>query len=303
SKEKMKKGNVIEFGDYLKQGEGTDFLEDPERSLHMAETCGMVREYMPSECMKPIREESLIPEGGEIYYIQKTSPDSYLSIKRSFDIDADGLVYSVYEVTDPKRGNKTMHLSDQGHSPKEWKEKLPELLRAAGIYQDQPVGVVRNEGSIQDYMRSLTENFTKAPSDGQILNKNTENKKTEKKEAEEPNNGMDKAGIEKARKEVRQAEAYTMSFYSTLEIPSDHIMPSDNQILSMQLNDGIVEGISLVSIDSDTAKISIRSDEKYTFFDGLGKKKELTGDQIIKAIEGKKEAETAARMQAHRSGR
>nr|MCR5338994.1 hypothetical protein [Lachnospiraceae bacterium] len=47
SKEKMKKGNVIEFGDYLKQGEGTDFLEDPERSLHMAETCGMVREYMP----------------------------------------------------------------------------------------------------------------------------------------------------------------------------------------------------------------------------------------------------------------
>ncbi|MCR5338730.1 MAG: hypothetical protein K6E75_09240 [Lachnospiraceae bacterium] len=330
SKEKMKKSNVIEFGDYLKQGEDTEFLTDPERSVHMAQTCGMVREYLPSECMTPIREESLIPEGGEIYYIQKTSPDSYLSVKRSFDLDDNGLVYSVYEVTDPKSGNRIKEVSDKGCNPEEWKEKLPELLKAAGIYQDQPVGVIRYEASIQDYMRSLTENFTKARSDGQASSKNTETKKelekekesrkTEQKEMAGKSRSRKNAGnekedndesmgiavkesIEKVKRDSMQAAAYEMSFYSTLEVPASDVMPSDNQILSMQLDDGIVEGITLVSMDSDTAKVSIRSDEKYTFFDGLGKKKELTGDQIIKAFEGKNEAEATERNRMHKTGR
>ena len=80
-------------------------------------------------------------------------------------------------------------------------------------------------------------------------------------------------------------------------------MPSENRILSLELDDGLVEGVSLVGIDSDNAKISIRSDEKYSFIGPDGKEKTLTGDEILKALESKAKGESAAQTIAKTAAR
>lgn len=59
-----------------------------------------------------------------------------------------------------------------------------------------------------------------------------------------------------------------------------------------RIDDGLVEGISLVGMDSENAKVSIRSDEKYSYIGSDGKEKILTGDEILKALEGKAKGES-----------
>ncbi len=82
-----------------------------------------------------------------------------------------------------------------------------------------------------------------------------------------------------------------------MTVPSEQIMPNENMILSLELDDGLVEGVSLVGMDSDNAKISIRSDEKYSYIGPDGKEKTLTGDEILKVLEGKAKDESPAKSQ------
>ena len=269
SNEKMEKNNVLEFADYLKQAKGTDFLDNPDRALMQAESCGMVREFMADDCMYPIRDEGFVPDSKELYYSQKTGDDKLLTVKRKFETDDKGLVYSVYEVKDPLNGDKVELVSDRGLSYEAWKEKLSEILKRAGIMKDQPLTVVRSEEGLKEYVLSLDENFTKAQKDGQEISNEA------------------KIEIESARKDAQQEQAYARSFYSTVIVPSESVMPSDNMILSLELDDGLVEGVSLVAIDSDNARISIRSDEKYAYIGADGKEKTLSGDEILKALEGR----------------
>ena len=80
-------------------------------------------------------------------------------------------------------------------------------------------------------------------------------------------------------------------------------MPNENRILSLELDDGLVEGVSLVGINSDSAKISIRSDEKYSYTGADGKEKTLTGDEILKALEGKAKGESTVRSNTKSTAR
>lgn len=48
-------------------------------------------------------------------------------MKRSFEVDENGVVYSVYEVTDPVSGAKKAPISDKGYSKEAWMERLPQL--------------------------------------------------------------------------------------------------------------------------------------------------------------------------------
>ena len=284
SKEKMEKNNVLEFAEYIKQAEGTEFMNNPEVCLMQAQTCGVVKEFMPEDCMYPIRDAGLVPESKELFYSQKTGDDGLLTVKRSFEVDEAGLVYSVYEVRDEKTGQTCESVSDKGLSFEDWNKELPKVLREAGMMKDQPLTVVRSEEGLKEYILGLDVNFTNAQ-DGQEISSEA------------------KIVIDSARKDAEQASAYARSFYSTIEVPSEQVMPNENMILSLELDDGLVEGVSLVGMDNQSAKLSIRSDAKYSFVGLDGKEKTMTGDEILKAIVGKTEGKTAVMAEtkgAHR---
>ncbi|MCR5339262.1 MAG: hypothetical protein K6E75_11980 [Lachnospiraceae bacterium] len=271
TKEKMEKGNVLDFADYIKMAEGTKFLSDSDDAMAQEKTCGIIREFMPEECMYPIRDSGNMPEGRKLYYMQKCGDDSYLTMERSFEVDEKGCIYSVYHV-EGNDENGPIEICDKGCSREEWKEKLPELFKNSGIYMDQPFGVVSSMDRLRDYLAGMSGNFTKARSTGQELIKDSDIKATQ------------------ARKELEQKAAYVRSFYSTLTVPAESIMPNDRQVLSLELGDGLVEGITLIGMDSDKAKISIRSDEQYNFAGADGKVKQISGDEIIKAIKKREDA-------------
>lgn len=79
-------------------------------------------------------------------------------------------------------------------------------------------------------------------------------------------------------------------------------MPNEKQILSLELDDGLVEGVSLVGMDSDNAKISLRSDAKYTYTGADGQEKVLTGDQIMKALSENKQGEKVVQTVTQKAG-
>ncbi len=280
SKEKMERSNVLDFAEYLKQGVDTKFEENPEMVMAQAETCGVVKEFMAKDCMYPIRDEGLLPESREIFYSQKAGDDTLLTVKRSFEVDENGMVYSIYEASDPESGTIGSPISDRGCNMEAWSEKLSLLLKQAGMYQDQPMAVTRSEDNYKDYVLGLDLNFSEA----------REGEKDISKEAQ--------IVIDNAKDDTAKKEAYAKSFYSTVTVPSTSIMPNENQILSLELDDGLVEGVSLVGMDSDSAKISIRSDENYTFTDDKGRERILTGEDIIKSIEGKGNSRSEARSSA-----
>ena len=223
--------------------------------------------------MYPIRDKGLVPESHELYYSQKTGDDTLLTVKRSFETDEKGLVYSVYEVSDPVTGAKLEPVSDRGVTMALWNEKLTGILRDAGMMRDEPMTVMRSEDNLHDYILGLDTNFTKAREDGQGIS------------------GEAQIVIDQARKDTEQASAYARSFYSTVTVPAESVMPSEKRILSLEIDDGLVEGISLVGMDSENAKVSIRSDEKYSYIGSDGKEKILTGDEILKPLEGNAKGE------------
>ena len=106
SKEKMERNNVLEFADYLKQGKGSCFEDDPEKALNQAQTCGVVKEFMADDCMYPIRDSGLVPDSKEVFYNQKTGDDILLTVKRSFEVDENGVGEFVFDF-DPKTKEST----------------------------------------------------------------------------------------------------------------------------------------------------------------------------------------------------
>ena len=285
SKEKMERGNVLDFAEYIKQAEKTCILSDPLHAEAQAQTCGIVREFMPDDCMFPIRDTGLMPEGGKLYYLQKCGEDEYLTVERSFEVDENGCVYSVYSADNPNAEEPFLQITDKDCSSQEWTDRLTDFFKKTGMYKDQPMQITKDAKAFFDYKVEQDGNFTKAHSDGQELSSQMQ--------------------IELAMKrdEGLQSAAYAKSFYSTVTVPSEQVMPNDDQVLSLELDDGFVEGISLVEIDSKEAKLSIRSDGQYVFIGADGKEKALTGDEIIQAIEGREKKEEARKALTKSAGR
>lgn len=163
-------------------------------------------------------------------------------------------------------------------------ERLPQLLKQAGMLRDQPCSVVRSEEGLKDYIMSMDVNFTHAREDGQNISDTM------------------RAEMEQVKKDTAQTERYIKSYYSTVTVPATQIMPNEKQILSLELDDGLVEGVSLVGMDSDNAKISLRSDAKYTYTGADGQEKVLTGDQIMKALSDNKQGEKVVQTVTQKAG-
>ena len=286
-KEQMEKDNVIEFSEYLQMGKGTLFEKNPKAALAQEQICGMIREYMPEECMYPIRDEGLVPDSNEVFYSQKSGEDSYRTVRRSFKRDENGIVYSTYKIEDPKEPGNVSIFTDKGMSKAEWKEQLPQLLSEAGMLANAPAMAIRSEERLKRYMEGLDVNFIKAP------------KEEGQNESDTYSNPDAKKYIEEVRSDNEQKAAYENSLYTTVTVPASTVLADGQQVLSLELADGLVKDVELVSINSEEAQVRIKSDNIYSFESEAGKSVSLIGDDVISAVEkGKNSQESLASVRS-----
>lgn len=266
SKEKMERDNVLDFAEYLKQGKGTLMETDPEMALTQENICGIVREYSPYECMIPIRDESLVPDSKEIIYSQRTSDDKIHVVKRKFLEDEHGNIYSEYRIKIPGSTDEKC-FDDRGKTMDEWKKELPKVLEAGG-FLDEPTAVSQSEERFLKYKEFLERNFLNAPEEGQ--------EKAEVYSSEEA-----KEFVESMKKDMRQERDYEESLYTTVSVPATKIMADGEQVVCMELSEGLVKGIVVESMDESTARVFVKEDSVYSVVKPNGQTKEMSGRDII----------------------
>ena len=288
SQEKLKHDNVIEFAEYLKQGKGTLIDSDIDKAFEQMQTCSLVKEFMPYECMYPIRDEGLVPESGEIYYSQVASDETVYSIKRDFAIDENGLVYSTYHVTSGENAEKEIVFTDKGFTEETWKEQLPSLLKESGMVADAPTAAIHGRDRMVAYLDVLERNFKEAREEsGKEMDAEVV---ASSKEVEE--------FIQDAKERRDLREGYERMQYTTIVVPATSIMPSGEMITSLELTEGLVEGITVEKMDSETAVVSLKEDAVYRMERPDGSYKEMKGSEVLEAMDVKSEA-----VQAHTQSR
>ena len=285
SREQMEKDNVLEFSEYLKMGKGTNFEKDPKLALMKEEMCGIVKEFMPKDCMYPIREEALVPESKEIFYSQKAGEDELRTVRRSFKTAENGTVYSTYTVIDPKEPGNVHIFSDKGISSKEWKEQLPELLSEAGMLATTPTTAIRTEERLKAYVDGLDANFSKAPEEGQELISNEKAKDL----------------IKETKQDNLQKKSYEESLYTTVTVPSSAVLADGEQVLSLELAQGVVKDVELTSMNKEEAQVKIKSDAYYKMERTNGGESLLNGEEVLAAIEKSKTYVSTEAIKAARS--
>ena len=268
SKEMMKKDNVLEFSEYLKMGKGTLMEKDPDKALQMEQICGMVREYMPYECMYPIREASLVPDSGEVFYSQSAGEDRLRTVRRSFKTDDNGIVYSTYRVTDPKNPGSVHIFSDKGLGAEQWKEQLPKLLEEAGMMANLPTTAIRSESRLKAYIGEIEANFKSAP-----------HPRAEKKVSSDD---QTQRYMEQMEKEANQRRAYENSKYTVIKVPAESILTDTDQTLALEVEDGLIRDIELVSMDEQEAMVRIKNEGTYEFNEDEKMIHLVSGEEVLK---------------------
>ncbi len=265
SKEKMERDNVLDFAEYLKQGEGSLAEFDPELALKQENACGIVREYTPYDCMWPIRDESLVPESKEIYYSQKTSDAKIHVIRREFLSDEHGQIYSQYYI---KQASGEKVFSDYGLSSENWKKQMPLMLKEAGLVNEEPTAVVQSKERFLKYQEFVEENFKKAQAA-----ENGEEKTYSSEEA--------KQFVTEHNAETKQRTDYEDSLYTTVAVPVTSIMQDGDEVMCLELSEGLIRGVMIDSMDDRQASVFIKKDQSYTVLKPDGINEKLSGADII----------------------
>ena len=277
SKEKAEHENEIDFAEYLKQGEGCLFATDPERALEQDEVCGIVREYTPYDCMWPVRDEDHIPETGEVFYSQVTSDEKIHMIKREFRKDDAGHIYSEYKVRMPG-SSEVKIFSDYGLSREQWKKQIPAMLKEAGLENGQKTAVVQSEERFKKYQEYLEANFKKA-SEG------------EKSAEAEYSSEEAKEFVKGYNAKVQDKKEYEETLYSTVAVPVAKLVPDGEEVMCMEISEGLVKGVMIESVNDKTAHVFIKDDATYSVQKHDGTMKEMSGSDIAKSVsESAKEA-------------
>lgn len=286
SKEKLEHDNVLDFAEYLKQGEDSLFETDPHKALKEESMCGIVREYTPYECMWPVRDEGLVPDSKEIIYSQKGSDDEVHMIRRKFLTDDQGKIYSEYRIRMPETSEVKVY-SDQGLTKEQWQKQIPAMLKDSGMMNETPTAVVQSEARFRKYMEFLDENFK----DAQAAKKETITYSSDEAELY----------VEGANRKVTLRKEYGDSKYVSVAVPVGKIMPDGEEIMCLELSEGLVKGIVVESMDDKTANVFIESDATYKVSTPDGKMTELKGSDVIDRVtESAKEAFSRAILRGGR---
>lgn len=278
SKQKLSNGNVIDFLDYIKQSEKTSFESDSEDAIEKLEEQGVIKEFAPEECMYPIRDKEMVPESNEVYYTQK-SGDDICSVRRVFKEDDSGIVFSDYRIVDSKNPENIVTFTDKGLTNEKFKEKLPEILKKAGMIADKPTMAMRNVNAYSAYLRNI--NFKKASKELDYSSK----------EAEEFISKQVDNDIRRSNYDKSKVRSYT--------VPMDNVMLSDEQRLVFEVDGGLVEGAIITFSESD-AQVSINKEKEYDIVKPDGSKTKMDGSEIIskmsdKSIDAKAQSHAKAR--------
>jgi hypothetical protein len=272
SKEKTEHDNEIEFAEYLKQGAGTLFESDPEKALHQDAVCGIVREYTPYDCMWPVRDEDHIPESGELFYSQTTSDEKIHVIKREFKRDEHENIYSEYRVRIPGSSEVKVY-SDYGMSKDQWKKQIPQMLKEAGLQNEVKTVVVQSEDRFKKYQEYVEANFKNAPSE-------SEEQKEEKPYSSEDSEKF----VKEHNRDIKDKREYEETLYSTVAVPVAKLMPDGEEVMCMELSEGLVKGVMIQNMDEKTAKVFIKDDATYSVVKPDGSTKEMLGSDIAKSV-------------------
>ncbi len=274
SKDKMEKNNVIDFVEYLKQGEDTNFSDNPDIALEDMEEQGILKDLEPKECMMPIRDKNLVPESKEIYYTQVVDDNVY-SIQRTFNEDENGIVYSDYRVVDPNNPQTPTEFTDKDMTSKEFEKSLPNLLSDAGVSADEPTVALRDRNHYMAYLGGLNFYGTQ--------------------EAESKNLGFSseeaKEFIEKEVENEKTRKAYDKSRERTFIVSMDKVMLNDENSLVVEVDDGLLQGANVTFTDDDEAQVTISKDKEYNLINGENKEK-VTGNEVLSNFTDKTDSKT-----------
>lgn len=269
SKSKADKNNVLDFAEYLKQGEGTLVMSDPKKALEEANQCGIVKEFKPYDCMWPVRDDALVPESGKIYYSQTTKDQEVHYIRREFRTDDQGQIYSEYFVRMPGTSSEKT-FSDKGLSRLEWEKKIPELLEAAGLQNDVPMAVVQSSERFAKYREFVEENFNSARD---LSSGEKKDRTYSSPEAEE--------FVESHNKDLKRQEDLEDTQFTKMTVPSERLLYDSDECLCLQTEDGLLQGAMVNSIDDRYAEVFIRTDNTYSLKQTDGNTISLPGADII----------------------
>ncbi|MDD3139428.1 MAG: hypothetical protein PHX08_10715 [Lachnospiraceae bacterium] len=289
SKDKFEKDNILDFAEYLQQGEGSLAEFDPALALTQQNKCGIVREYTPYDCMWPVRDENLVPESREIYYSQRTSDDKIHVIRREFLSDEQGHIYSQYYVKRPGSNTEKM-FSDYGLSKEGWQEQIPNMLKEAGLVNEEMTAVVQSKERFLKYQEFVEENFK----DAQAAN-------TKKEKTEEYSSDEAKRFVKEHNEQTIQRQSYEDSLYTTVTVPVTKLMQDGEEVMCLELSQGLLKGVMVDSMDEKNAKIFIKGDHKYSVEKPDGKTMEMSGKDIIANTLG--DAKEVASRAISRKGR
>lgn len=282
SKDKFEKDNVLDFAEYLRQGEGSLTEFDPALAMTQENMCGIVREYTPYECMWPVRDEKLVPESKEIYYSQRTSDDKIHVIRREFLSDDHGQIYSQYYVKRPGSNVEKM-FSDYGLSKEGWQEQIPGMLKEAGLVNEEMTAVVQSKERFLKYKEFVEENFK----DAQAAKKNVEEKDYSSEEA--------KSFVKEHNVETLQRQSYEESLFTTVTVPVSKLMQDGDEVMCLELSEGLLRGVMVDSMDDKNANVFIKGDHQYSVVRPDGSKVDMSGKDIINSsITDAKDAATKA---------
>ena len=282
TKDKMSRDNTLTFEEYLRQGKGTNFEKDPEKALAIEPEVGIVREFLPIECMVPIRDEGLVPDSKELFYSQKTQDNELFTIKRTFEPDENGVFFSVYSVTDAKDPSNVKTFSDRGMTREAWMKKLPEMLKYAGMLADQPTTALVTEDRLKAYIKGLDSNFSKTQDEG------SEEKQYSSKEAKE--------FVEGIKRDKEQADRYDESLYTTITVPAAAVMSDGEGKMSLELAGGLVSGAPVTSANKKMATLKINSDDIFEMKKPDGEVSSIKGKDIIAELTSTKSKDESKAM-------
>lgn len=282
SKDKFEKDNVLDFAEYLQQGEGSLAEFDPALAMTQENMCGIVREYTPYDCMWPVRDENLVPESKEIYYSQRTSDDKIHVIRREFLTDEHGQIYSQYYVKRPGINAEKM-FSDYGLSKEVWKEQIPGMLKEAGLVNEEMTAVVQSKERFLKYQEFVEENFK----DAQAAKENVEKKDYSSEEA--------KSFVKEHNAEILQRQYYEESLFTRVTVPVSKLMQDGDEVMCLELSEGLLRGVMVDSMDDNNANVFIKGNHQYSIMKPDGSNVEMSGKDIINSsITDAKEAATKA---------
>ena len=273
SKDKMSHENEIDFAQYLKQGEGSLFERDPEKAMEQEKMCGIVREYEPYDCMWPVRDEDHVPKSKEIFYSQTTKDEKIHVIKREFKKDDHGNIFSEYRVRIPGTSEVQIY-SDYGFSKEQWEKQIPELLKSAGLANGEKTAVVQSEERFKQYQKYVEANFRKASKEEKLL----EAKAYSSKEAE--------AFVTKHNENVKDKHNFEeMMNHTTLTVSAEKVMKDENEYFSLEVEEGLVKGITLSDLNEKSATIELDEKKVYKVVTPDGEELTLSGAEIAKKMD------------------